>query len=112
MTALNTKISEKQRGTVKSIEEIERLLAEHKTELMAKYAIKEIGAFGSFARGEQTEKSDEDILIDFYKIPDLFKFIEIERVIEEIIGVKVDLVRKPALRMELKDNILREVIPV
>ena len=97
---------------MKSFKEIEKILASHKAELCRKYSIKEIGIFGSFARGEQEETSDVDILVDFYELPDLFKFCEIERVLEEILGVKVDLVRKPAIREELKENILSEVIAI
>ena len=97
---------------MKTFEEIEKILVEHKAELCRKYSIKEIGIFGSYARGEQGEKSDVDILVDFDVLPDLFKFCEIERVLEEILGVKVDLVRRPAIREELKENILSEVIAI
>ncbi len=97
---------------MKTLEEIEKILASHKEELCRKYSIKEIGIFGSYARGDQEEKSDVDILVDFYKLPDLFKFIEIERALEEIIGIKVDLVRRPAIRKELRENILSEVIAI
>ena len=97
---------------MKTLVEIEKTLSEHKAELKAKYDIKEIGIFGSYVRGEQSKKSDIDILVEFYEVPDLFKFIEIERYLEELIGIKVDLVRKAGIRIELRDQILSEVVQV
>jgi len=95
-----------------NLEEIERILAEHKKELYQKYKIKEIGIFGSFARGEQSKESDVDIVVEFEEVPGLIKFIEIEEYLSKLLGRKVDLVRKPAIRKELKDKILKEVVYV
>ena len=50
-----------------NLEEIERILAEHKKELYQKYKIKKIGIFGSFARGEQSKESDVDIFVELEK---------------------------------------------
>jgi len=94
------------------IGEIERILAEHKKELYEKYTIKRIGVFGSFVRGENKKESDIDILVEFEEVPGLLRFIEIEEYLSRILGRKVDLVRKPAIRKELKDRILNEVVYV
>ena len=77
-----------------------------------KYKIKEIGVFGSIVRGEQNKRSDVDILVEFEKTPDLLRFIELERYLQGLLGKKVDLVRKQALRVELKDRVLKEVVNV
>ncbi|GEM_PF-2562297 len=63
-------------------------------------------------RNWQKKRCDIDILIDFEKFPDLFKFIEIEEYLEKLLDVKIDLVRKQALRKELSDKILKEAIEV
>jgi predicted nucleotidyltransferase len=97
---------------LKTLEEIKKILSGHKEELAERYKIKEIRIFGSFIRGEQKERSDIDILVDFYEVPDLFKFIEIEEYLGNLLGVKVDLVRKPVLRVELRDKILRGAVEV
>ena len=68
--------------------------------------------FGSYVKNEQRERSDVDILVDFYEVPDLLKFIEMERYLEEILGVKVDLVRISVLRPELRDGILNEAVKI
>ena len=60
---------------VMNLEEIEKILAEHKEELYQKYKIKEIGIFGSFVRGEESKESDVDIVVEFEEVPGLIKFI-------------------------------------
>ncbi|MCM8820343.1 MAG: nucleotidyltransferase family protein [Candidatus Omnitrophica bacterium] len=97
---------------MKTLQEIKEIIQKHKGELQEKYKIKEIAIFGSYVRNEQKKRSDVDILVDFYELPDLLKFIEIERYLEEILGIKVDLVRKPALRAELRDKILSEAVEI
>ena len=74
-----------------------------------KYKIKKIGIFGSFVRGENNRKSDIDILVEFEEVPGLIKFIEIEDYLSKLLGRKVDLVRKKAIRKELKKDILKQV---
>ena len=89
--------------------QIKRAIKSNKKLLRQEYGVKEIGIFGSFARGEQKRKSDIDVLVDFDNVPDLIKFIELERRLQRLLGKKVDLVRKQAIRGELKDSILREL---
>ena len=89
--------------------QIKRAIKSNKKFLRQQYGVKEIGIFGSFARGEQKRKSDVDVLVDFDNVPDLIKFIELERKLQRLLGMKVDLVRKQAIRDELKDSILREL---
>jgi len=97
---------------MKTLKEIKKILSLHKQELEERYKIKEIKIFGSYARNQQKKRSDVDILVDFYEVPDLFEFIEIEEYLEKLLGVKVDLVRKPVLRAELRDKILKEAIEI
>jgi len=94
----------------RNIEEIKNILKEHKEEVSRKYKVSEIGIFGSFVRGEQKKRSDIDILVEYDEIPDLFEFINLERYLKRLLRKKVDLVRKEAIRPELKDRILREVV--
>jgi predicted nucleotidyltransferase len=79
-------------------------------ELMQKYHVKEIGIFGSYVRGDQKRKSDIDILVEFEEVPGLFKFIELEDYLTEILGIKTDLVMKDALKPYIGKRILDEVI--
>ena len=79
---------------------------------MKKYHLKEISIFGSYARGEQKKNSDLDILVEFNEAPDLFKFIHLERELKHLVGIKVDVVRKKALREELRAGILKEAAAI
>jgi len=92
------------------IELLKRILARHKRELKHKYHVKEIGIFGSYVRGDQKRKSDIDILVEFEEVPGLFKFIELEDYLSEILGIKTDLVMKDALKPYIGKHILAEVI--
>ncbi|MBS3918384.1 MAG: nucleotidyltransferase family protein [Deltaproteobacteria bacterium] len=88
------------------------VLKAHKEDLYKKYKVTEMGVFGSIVRGEQKKGSDIDILVDFEEVPDLLKFIALEEYLRKLLKKKVDLVRKEAVRHELKDRILKEVVYV
>ncbi len=92
----------------KKLDEIIRCLDKHKTKLEKTYKVKELGIFGSYAQGNQKKDSDIDIIVDFDEIPSLLKFINLQRFLQQILLIKVDLVRKGALRKELKKGILKE----
>jgi hypothetical protein len=77
--------------------------------LRDRYHIKNLGIFGSVARGEDTSVSDIDILVEFEIAPSFFEFIELENYLSERLGKKVDLVTKKALKPAIKEDILREV---
>lgn len=82
---------------MKTLDEIKNILTQHKEELVDRYKVKEIGIFGSYIRGEQEVESDVDILVEF-KEPIGLKFTELAEVLESILGVKVDLVSKGAIK--------------
>jgi len=69
-----------------------------------------VGVFGSYARGEQNEKSDLDILIDFETKVDLLELIGLEQELSEMLGVRVDLVTRRSLNSSLKSYIESDLI--
>jgi predicted nucleotidyltransferase len=95
-----------------NLDDISRVLKEHKTEVRRKYSVSKIGIFGSYVRGEQKERSDIDILVSFSGIPDIFKYMELEEYLKRLLRRKVDLVRREAIRPELKSRILKETVYV
>lgn len=95
---------------MKTLEEIKVILKRHKEEVVREYNVKEIGIFGSIVREEQKKRSDIDILVEYYELPDLLKLIELERRLQRILKKKVDLVEKSGIRPELKTRILKEVV--
>lgn len=88
------------------------ILGKHKKDLYEQYKVKEIGIFGSYVRGEQNKRSDVDILVDFDEVPDLLTFMGLAGYLEDILHKKVDLVRKPVIRKELREQVLSEVVYV
>ena len=95
-----------------SLDEIKRILKKHEKELKEKYGVKEIGIFGSYLRGEAKEESDLDILVEFdpeAKIS-LLDFVELENYLSDLLGVKVDLVERSALKPRIGKQILGEVV--
>lgn len=89
-----------------------RILRRHLPMLRSRYRVRSLGVFGSFVRGEQRRGSDLDVLVDFNRPLGLFKFIELEHEISRLLGVKVDLVMKDALKPTIGKRILDEVVPV
>jgi predicted nucleotidyltransferase len=69
-----------------------------------------LGIFGSYARGEENEKSDLDILIDFETKVNLLELIGIEQEISELLGIKVDLITLRSVNATLKPYIESDLI--
>jgi len=90
-------------------QEIEQKLINLKPLLSQKYHIKQIGYFGSFATGNANENSDIDILVDFDS-PIGWDFFDVEDLLAEHLKLKIDLVSMKAIKPQLKDNILKQVI--
>ena len=62
-----------------------------KPELEEKFHVTSIGVFGSYARGEATEGSDVDVLVE--TDPKLEYMVGIEELLSRELHAKVDLVR-------------------
>ena len=91
---------------MKTLPEIELTLEEHKQHLFSAYPIKSLAIFGSYARKEQNEHSDIDILVEFNGKIGL-RFIDLAEELEKIIGFKVDLVS----RKGIKDKYFKKIQP-
>ncbi len=97
---------------MKKIDVIIEKLRKNKPVVEKKYGVKNLEVFGSYIRGEQKKGSDLDVLVEFHRTIDLFKYIELENFLSKKIGVKVDLVMKDTLKPRIKDRILKEAVPV
>lgn len=81
--------------------------------ILKRYDIKKAGIFGSFVRGEATEDSDIDILVEIERDDiSLLDFVGIKLEIEEAIGRKVDLVEYSAIKPIIKKQILSEEVAI
>ncbi len=97
---------------MKTFDEIKELIQNHKDELRQQYGLKEIGVFGSYVSGAQMEDSDLDVLIEFEKPVGFVKFLRLENKLSELLGVKVEMVTKKALKPFIGKRILQEVVYV
>ncbi len=101
------------RGQVPSLEEILQILRQQMPELSRRYRVRSLGVFGSYVRGESRGDSDIDILVDLEERSlTLLQFIALENHLSDLLGVKVDLVERDALKSAIGRHILEEVQPV
>ncbi|MGC9005864.1 MAG: nucleotidyltransferase family protein [Candidatus Micrarchaeia archaeon] len=94
-----------------TIGEIKKILGERKEEIRQKYGVRIVGIFGSYARNEQKETSD--ILIELER-PIGLKFFELWDYLEELVGLKVDLLTVKALKQKpiLYENVMEDLVYV
>jgi uncharacterized protein len=93
---------------MKKDEEIIGILKKTMPELAEEYSVERLGIFGSFSDGSYDNDSDVDILVDFKK-PVGWKFFTLELYLQKILGRKVDLVTRNALKSQIRDSILSRV---
>lgn len=97
----------------RELETIKQKIAQNKDYLRKTYGVEEIGVFGSFARGDQDEKSDVDIAVELNheKVPvGLFEFASMQFYLEDLLGKKVDLITKIGIKPLIKDRILTQLV--
>ena len=94
---------------MKTLKEVEEILKLNKQELEEQFKVKKIGVFGSYARKEQKKRSDVDILVEFYE-PVGWEFIDLNEHLEHLLDLKVDLVTSRALKKQMKQKVLEEVV--
>lgn len=80
-----------------------------KPRLAEEYQITRIGVFGSVLTETWTDTSDVDILVEFADPPGLFRFMEIEELLSDILHARVDLVDAEGIKPRLRSRILSEV---
>ena len=94
---------------MKTFEEIKKELQKHREEFREQYGLKEIGIFGSYVKGEQKENSDIDMLIELEKPIGFVRFMRLENALSQLLGVRVEMVTRKALKPHIGKRILQEV---
>ncbi len=82
------------------------------TPILKRHDVDRAGIFGSFSRGEQSEDSDLDILIQFKGEKSLLDLAALKIELEETLGIKVDLVTYRALSPRIRDKVLKEQVVI
>lgn len=95
-----------------TLKKMKTILGAQKPVLAKKFNIKEIALFGSYVRGENRGGSDVDILVEFSQPIGLFAFMDCEEYLKKILGIKVDLVSKKALKPFIGKQVFKEKITI
>lgn len=93
-------------------EDVQRELAAMKPALEAEYHVAALGIFGSFAREEQTEESDLDVLVEFERPVSLFDLVRLENDISDRLGIDVDLVTRNSLKPRVEASVDDDIVYV
>ena len=91
-------------------EEIIQTLTSIKEEARQKYKAEIKGIFGSYARGEENQDSDLDVLVEFLEKATLFDLVGLGDFLEEKLNCKVDIVSRRTIREEIKPNIYNDLV--
>lgn len=91
-----------------TLAEIKETIGANKERLISTYGLNLIAIFGSYGRGQQTEESDVDLLVDFNR-PIGVAFIDLADDLENLLQVKVDLVSKNGVRPRYFKQIEKEL---
>lgn len=86
-------------------------ILEDNLERLKAFGVKQLGIFGSVARGEETEKSDIDVLVDLER-ETFDNYMGLLFYLEDLFGKKVDLAIKNSLKPRIRDRIFAETVYV
>jgi predicted nucleotidyltransferase len=93
---------------MKDMEELKRRIIS----VLQKYDVKRAGLFGSCVRGEFSEESDIDILVEIESDISLLDFVGIKLELEEVLERKVDLGEYDTIKSLLREKILNEQVEI
>lgn len=94
-----------------TLQNILQKLRQHKPELQRKYPVDRLGVFGSYARGEATEKSDIDIAVEITG-PMGLSFVAMAEEIEALFGTKTDVVPVRSIKPEYLSSVEKDMVYV
>ncbi|MFB3766649.1 MAG: nucleotidyltransferase family protein [Methanotrichaceae archaeon] len=92
---------------------LDDLLRSRRVEILqiaAKHGARNVRIFGSVSRGEADSKSDVDLLVEFKRGTTLLGHAALVQELEELLGVKVDVVSERGLRERIRERVLREAV--
>ncbi len=96
---------------MRTTQEILRLLEQAKPELVRRFGVRRLAVFGSYARGEQRDESDVDILVEVDPSIGL-EFVDLAESIESLLGLRSEVVSRRAIKPRNWEVIEQELIDV
>jgi uncharacterized protein len=108
---VNDLAGETANGKVPTALRVLRLLRAHRDDL-EKIGVRHADIFGSVARGEERPDSDVDILVDLDPaiVRDLFGYSRVQRTLQDLIGLPIDIARRERLRHDMNDEVTKDSI--
>ncbi|MBI2934392.1 MAG: nucleotidyltransferase family protein [Chloroflexi bacterium] len=97
---------------MKNLNEIRLVIKSLGEEVRKEYKAEILSVFGSYARGEQEQTSDIDVLVKFHSGATLLDMVGLADLLEDKLGARVDVVPVETLRKEIKDAVISEAIPI
>ncbi|GIV81657.1 MAG: nucleotidyltransferase [Anaerolineae bacterium] len=94
---------------------LEELLSQKRREILqiaSRHGARRIWVFGSVARGESDTASDIDFLVDLEPGRSLLDLGGLQFDLEMLLGCRVDVVTVRGLKARIREQVLREAIPV
>jgi len=98
-------------SAMKTKAEILKILQKEKPELVRRYGLKRLALFGSYAREDQRENSDVDILVEIEPSIGL-RFVELADRIEDALGIRTEVVSRRAIKPRYWEIIQGELVDV
>ena len=80
--------------------------------IAAKHGARNVRVFGSVARGEDDDKSDIDLLVEFESGRSLLDHAGLWLELQDLLGCKVDVVSERGIKPRIRDRVLREAVPL
>ena len=81
-------------------------------DLARRHGARSIRVYGSVARGQATEQSDLDLLVEWEPDRNLLDVVGLKQDLEDLLGVKVDIGSERGLHWFIRDEVLREAVPL
>ena len=81
-------------------------------DILRAHSVTRAAFFGSFARGAANEQSDVDMLIEFAGAASLLQVADLELELSDLLGRSVEIVTYRALNPRIRDQVLREQVPI
>jgi hypothetical protein len=96
---------------MKTMEQVQAALRAHRPVLEKEYGVTRLAVFGSYARSQQTDRSDVDLLVELRE-PLGLRFVHLADFLEAILGLKVDLLTADAVKPNRRAYIMKDLVYV
>ncbi len=95
--------------------DLNNLLKSRREEILsiaARHGARNVRIFGSVARGEDDDKSDIDLLVEFESGRSLLDHAGLWLELQDLLGCKVDVVSERGIKPRIRERVLRESVPL